>query len=293
VSARFPSRARLVLALALIAGTDVGFERAARADDNACIAATEASINLHKSGKLRDAVKALAACADPSCPDEVKAECALRLQETRRAIPTLSLALQDQAGHDIGTATIKIDGTPIPGAQDGRAIDLDPGEHHVVVEAPGFVLLDRSFVAHVGEKGRHEMLVLVPPPKPKQPSWWTAQRKLAATSVGLGVVGLAIGGVFAGFAASDKSRESGDCSAQACRNYPQAVADYNAASSNGTGSTVGFVVGGVFAAAGVVLFATAPKPRPLAPASTGAVLRVAPMVFGSGGGGGMSMGGSF
>ncbi len=278
--------ARGLIASIAAAGAVLAAPRGARADDAACIASTEASIPLRKGGKLHEAVKVLATCADPSCPEEVKAECAQRLQDVMRAMPTLSLVLKDQAGRDVA-ATVKVDGVLIPGAADGRPLDLDPGEHTIHVEAAGLLPVDRALVVRVGEKDRRESLVLVPP---KPPSFWTTQRAVAATSIGLGVVGLAIGGVFTGFAASAKSRETTDCSTHACGNYPQAVADYNAASSNGTGATIGFAVGGVLAAAGIVLFATARKPRAPAPAATGMVLRLSPVVAGTRG---LGIGGTF
>ncbi len=111
-----------------------------------------------------------------------------------------------------------------------------------------------------------------------------------AVTAGVGVVGLALGAVFAGFAASSKSRETSDCSASACSNRPQAVEDYNTAQKNATGATVGFVAGGILAAGGVVLLLTARGPRAASAPGTGAI-RLSPLAVGSGGG--LSLGGSF
>jgi hypothetical protein len=273
----------------------------AYADDAACIAANEEALSLRKQGKLRESLRPLAVCADPACPAEVKAECAQRITDVKAALPTLTFVIKDRKGNDLTVVRVTMDGRPLPGALDGQPIPLDPGEHVFRFEAPGQPPLDKKLVLVAGEKDRREAAVLGAPPPP---GFWSAPRVAAVALTGAGVVGLGLGALFTAYAASAKSKEASDCTAAACLNYAQAVEDYHTATRNATGSTVAFVAGGVLAGAGVVLFAVAPRarsapvtmggdpPYPLAqPAPAGAILRLSPLVTGSGGG--LALGGSF
>src|SRR5579872_4668504 len=98
----------------------------ARADDTACIAASEQELTLRQQGKLHDALKQLAACADASCPDEVKAECTRRVAEVDAAMPTLVVVAQDGAGNDLSDVRVSVDGAPLLASLDGRPVSLDP-----------------------------------------------------------------------------------------------------------------------------------------------------------------------
>ncbi|HLK37289.1 MAG TPA: hypothetical protein VKU41_11095, partial [Polyangiaceae bacterium] len=135
----------------------------ARADDAACVAATETSLGLRKQGKLHQALKELAACAEPSCPAEIKTECSRRIAEIDDAMPTLILAAKDGTGNDLTAVAVSMDGAPLVGMLDGRAIAIDPGEHSFRFEAAGQPALDKNFVVREGEKDRRETVVIGPP----------------------------------------------------------------------------------------------------------------------------------
>jgi hypothetical protein len=88
--------------------------------------------------------------------------------------------------------------------------------------------------------------------------------------------------VFGLMASSSWSKSKDECgSAGNCPNHDASVSDHDSAVSQSTVSTIGIIGGGVLLAAGVVLFATAPKPKEGAPAAS---LRVAPSVGPQGGG---------
>lgn len=243
----------------------------AHADDAACIAASEQSLTLRQQGKLRDTMKALVVCADPACPDEVRAECAKRVDTVNAATPTLILSAKDGSGNDLYDVTVTMDGAPLLQKLDGLPLSLDPGEHTFDFQVTGQPPLEKKFVLREGEKDRREGVVigtapvtqpLTPPPPPVAPSSWNTQKTLALVSGGVGVVGVGLGVVFGLYASSAHSKEQTDCaSAGACTNPPQATEDYNTAKSNALGSTISFIAGGVFLAGGVVLWVTAPKPK--------------------------------
>jgi len=262
----------------------------ARADDAACIAASEQGLTLRRQGKLQDALKQLAACADPSCPGEVKAECANRIADVDKAMPTLVLAATDGSGNDLRDVKVTMDGVPLLTTLDGRPVSIDPGQHAFHFETAGQPPVDKTLVLREGEKDRREVVMIgTPPPAPLSStltptpsrSWWTTQRTLAVISGGVGIVGLGLGGLFGGLAMSDQGQEKSNCSSSGCPNRGQANADYTTGNTNATVSTVAFIAGGVFVAAGAVLYFTAHDPA--APPATGN-LYLAPSTVGDGAG---------
>lgn len=229
----------------------------ALADDAACIAATEQALTLRQQGKLHDALKQLATCSDTACPEEVKAECTKRLSEVDAVMPTLILAAKDLVGNDLDEVQVTMDGTPFASHLDGRPITVDPGDHKfrfTFLQAPP---VEKNIVVREGERDRRESVTIqISPPKP--PAFWGAQRVLALTTGVIGIAGIAVGSAFGAFALSAQNQEKTDCAA-GCDRYAQAVTDYNYAQMNATASTVLFIVGGVLAATGIVLWLTAPR----------------------------------
>jgi hypothetical protein len=271
----------LALTLGLVASR-------ASADDASCIAATEGALTLRQHGKLHDALKQLAACADVACPAEVKAECSRRIDDVKAAMPTLILAAKDGAGNDLAEVKVSMDGAPLVATLDGRPIAIDPGEHVFVFEEAGQAPVEKKLVLLEGERDRREGVVIGPlapsaPAAPSalpQPSSWSTQKTLAVVGAGLGVVGVGLGATWGAYAISSQNQEKSDCaSAGGCSKPKQASADYSAARENATASTVSFAVGAAFLAAGAVLWFTAPS------------VRVAPTVGSHDGG--LVLGGSF
>jgi hypothetical protein len=201
------------------------------------------------------------------------------------------------------------DGLPVSTEELGLAVPVDPGDHAVIVSAPGHS--PRTLNAHVGPEAPNATVRVdslddaataavpapapaptgsAPAPTPETPGEGDdpgrTRRLIGLAGMGVGVVGLGVGAVFGLLAkgALDSSNSNGHCSASDhCDST--GLADRQDASSKATLSTVFFIVGGVVGAGGVVLYLTAPSA-----ASTAAVtLAPAPMA----GGGGALVSGSF
>jgi hypothetical protein len=229
----------------------------ARADDAACVTATEHALTLRQQGKLHDALKELATCSDTACPDEVKQECTKRLSEIDAVMPTLILAAKDLAGNDLADVNVTMDGAPLAKTLDGRPLTIDPGEHKFHFTYGKAPPLDKTFVVREGQRERRESVVIdFSPPKPAP--FWGPTRMLGLGSALLGVTSLALGGVFGGFAIGAQNQERTDC-AQGCDRYAQAVTDYNYAQMNATAATVLLITGGALVVTGVVLWLAAPR----------------------------------
>lgn len=172
--------------------------------------------------------------------------------------------------------TVALDGKALTTAASGTRVPLDPGEHTVDVRAPGKM----PWTTHVTvDAGPAERTVTIPPladdgvssaPPPPivapgspgaPPS---TQRTLGWIGVGVGGAGLVVGSVFGAMTLSETSTIDEHCRGSLCDAVGLAANDDAHASA--TISTVGFVVGGLALAAGVVLLVTAP-PASRPPAS--------------------------
>jgi hypothetical protein len=309
-------RGRQPLLAVMLVGVSSLTVREARADDAACIAASENEVGLRKQGKIRDAMKELAKCAASTCPAEVSAECGRRIQELNAALPTVVLSATDAGGSELVAVSVTVDGAAFASALDGRAIPIDPGSHAFHFEAAGVPPVDRTFVIHEGEKGRRLTVPLVAPgagpapvpglvPAPlaptvgpavettRAPSSWNTNKTLAIVSGSVGVVGLGLGAAMGLAASSAWSSSKSLCSATNCPTSTRAtaVSDHDSAVQDGTISTVGLAVGAVGIVGGVVLWLTAPKGERAPSPATAARLTIVPQV--SPGRGGVLLSGSF
>lgn len=274
---------------ALVASALAG--RVASADLAACITSSEHAISLRRSGRLGEARKELAACSATACPEEVRADCAKRMEAVNAAMPSLVVRATDGDGNDLTAAELRIDGAQVATTLDGRPREIDPGEHTVRVEAPGLPPAERKLVVGEGEKNRHESFVigapkalpLVPPPPPAPVQAGLDTRKKVALGAGVvGVAGLAAGGVLGGLAASEWSSAQHDISAQAscasaaaCPAHTNAVSERSTAVTYATASTIALGVGGALVVTGLVTWLT--DPGPAAARTTGLVApRVVP-----------------
>jgi len=231
----------------------------ARADDDACIAASENEIPLRKAGKLEAALAQLTICAARTCPQQISAECARRIRDINAIQPTLVLAAMDGSSNDLSAVTVTVDGLPFATALDGRAVPLDPGTHTLHFEAAGMTPLDKTLVVREGEKERRVNIVLqtTASSAPYVPNAINqsaeAHRTYAEIAWGAGAIGLLVG-AFAGIYALETG-----AAATAEQGIPGSGA-VSTASDTATDVAIGGLVlaaaGGI---TGTVLWFTAPK----------------------------------
>jgi hypothetical protein len=234
-----------------------------------CINANEAAQSARDAGKLRDAKAKLSVCVAKSCPATIRDDCAERLNEVMKALPSMVFDVHDAAGVDVTAVRVKMDGTVLSMQLDGTSIPVDPGQHTFSFDADGFAPLDVHVLVREAEKSRHEAVALraageqtpatEPPdgatPPPDQSSTTDSKRPIrigAYSAFGVGVVGVAMGTIFGAMALSDKSSLNSHCNAGVCPSAEQS--DLSSLRSNGTVSDIGFVLGVGGLAAGTVMF---------------------------------------
>jgi len=140
----------------------------AHADDvQLCIEASEQGQVARDQGKLLDARERFTTCAREACPNMIRADCAAWLETVRQGIPSLVPSARDEAGVDLVDVAIEVDGAPMLDKLDGRAIELDPGEH-MLVWRHGNQRIEQRVLVRQGEKNRPVDAVFEPdqPPTP-------------------------------------------------------------------------------------------------------------------------------
>ncbi len=181
------------------------------------------------------------------------------------------VGLEDKIGWVTITVTgpdepeVSVDGVAVPVAALGVKRAVNPGEHVVQAEAPGYLADQQSFAIQAG--GSQEIafeLKIDPnasePPKPDGSDGETpgsTQKILGYVSIGLGGAALLIGAITGGIAMGKHSDLEDNCPNEQCPMAQESTLD--AFNTTSTVSTVGFIAGGVLAATGVVLLLTAPS----------------------------------
>jgi hypothetical protein len=198
------------------------------------------------------------------------------------------------------------DGVAVAREELGLPVPVDPGDHAVVVSAPGHP--PKTFTAHTGPQSPNATVTIdrleeapstavpstptasvttapsasglpeVPPTPPPEDK--NATRRWAGVVVGgLGVVGVAVGSVM-GIVAKQKFDQSNavQCNASTDQCYAPGFPMRKDAEGAATASDISFAIGGVLLATGVVLYLTAPKPT----SPTGVVVAPAPVAGGGG-----------
>jgi hypothetical protein len=168
------------------------------------------------------------------------------------------------------------DGAPVVSSEIGVAIPVDPGAHVVRATASG----RDPWTANVSIRASDSKTISVTfaaskatGPSGADDTVGSAQRTFAIVLGGVAVAGIAVGTI-GGVVAMNKNNESKkDCPSDGPCPSDAAFDANESASQWAVVSTVGFISAGVFAAAAVGLWLTAPKSSGVAIAPRGLVIR--------------------
>ncbi|MGK4001576.1 hypothetical protein WMF31_03050 [Sorangium sp. So ce1036] len=190
-----PPRHALAVAIALSALACLTPARAHAGDVEACLTASEEGQRLRDEGRLREARARFIACGDAACPALVRSDCAGWLSELEARMPTLILSAQDERGHDVADARVTLDGAPLAARLDGRAVEVDPGEHVLRFERAGSAAVALRLVVREGEKLRRVSARLTSPAAPGAGAGAPREDAGAPSSAGVPILPIALGGV--------------------------------------------------------------------------------------------------
>jgi hypothetical protein len=187
-----------------------------------CARAYEESQEQRNSGQLISARNTLRSCAQASCPEFIRTDCATWLVEIQDELPSLIFAVSSQGRAPSGVR-ITSDGRELSSGLDGQAVELDPGQYDFEFHAPGMQPLQRHLVVARGERNRTIQVDLEPLasevepghqlgsseqlPGERERSPKSEPRSLVLPGIlaGAGVAGLA---GFVGFGVSGHTREN-------------------------------------------------------------------------------------
>ena len=188
----------------------------------------------------------------------VKEEAALAM-----SLPYVTLVVKGVDPAHLNTVTASIDGEVITDWSTQHPVD--PGDHFARAEAPGLETVEAPFKAtegvaqtvtltfHGAQVNATSRISTATTEASTEggSSRGHTRRTLGWVTLGVGVAGLAFGGVTGALAAKKHSTLSGECPSGVC---PQsASSDLSSYHTLGTLSTVGLIAGGALAAGGLVL----------------------------------------
>jgi len=191
-------------------------------------------------------------------------------------------------------ATVTLNGVALDAKTLAQPIEVDPGKTTVVVNAAS--RQPRSVDVQLAEGEKKELAVdagdAVAPETPAAPPVDTSpkpdatrglERTLGFVGVGAGVAGIAVGSIFGALALHEASVVKANCNLTTYACQSPGVSAASTGSTDGIVSTVGFIAGGVLAAAGVYLVVRTWGPSPSSHAKPIA-LTLTPLTLRSGGG---------
>lgn len=153
-------------------------------------------------------------------------------------------------------ARVEVDGHEVEAEQEAP---VDPGKHTIGVDADGYESADTSVTVGDGEH-KQVTIDLTPSPTKKEAPKVTSSggtKWPAIASFVVGAAGIGVGAAFGVMAFDETNKAKAYCDENGvCPNKPEVIDARNTAIANGNVSTVGFVIGGVGVAAGVVLLLT-------------------------------------
>lgn len=167
---------------------------------------------------------------------------------------------------------LRRDGAALTDGELGVAIPVDPGEHVIVARAAGYrewimkvVVKESSQAVMVPELEREpvttapSMTILGPDHDAGPPPFWTTPRVIGVAAAGVGVAGLAVGGILGLTAKSKYDDAKSACGGSTTGCSSSAVSDSNSAFDR-AGLATGFFIGGaVLVAAGAAVFFLVPS----------------------------------
>jgi hypothetical protein len=205
---------------------------------------------------------------DVAVQKQAQADAAVELRTLTPRVPLVTVAAE---GAELADCNVTIDGQPVASSLLSAGRLMNPGKHLIEGRHGGERSHTEITVAE-GERATAILkfaapqppLVAAPPPPPPSARETTAapgsaQRTWGFVALGAGGVGLVVGGITGGIALGKKNDIDANANCRDNRCAPSEADQVDSYNALRTVSSVGFIAGGVLAAAGVVLLVTAPS----------------------------------
>jgi hypothetical protein len=232
---------------------------------------------LEKLGRLleaRDTYRRVAAedlgARAPKAFKEAQAHARRSLDDLKNRIPVLMVGI---LGAPIEKVHVTLDGRPVDTDALRQPIELDPRAYTLHIEAEGMVSETRPVLLKEGTTERLDLILQTAPRFVERPGSIVP----GATLIGVGAAGLVVGAITGGLSLAKVGELRTACHGGFCPTSEAGTIDD--AKTLGTVSTVGFVAGGVLAAAGIVLVIVRPGGSREAAPAPAAAIEVGPRSF--------------
>lgn len=166
----------------------------------ACAQSFEQTQRLRREGQLRRAYDEAVRCAQPSCPDFVRARCIDWVAELEASVPTVVFDVRDGSGLPVEGVRVEVDGAPLVDRPQGRAVPVDPGTRRFRLVGPRGEIAERTQVVVEGRRNQvvEARFVATPPEAPAPPASPGRPASVgAAVLTAVAVAGVASFGYFA------------------------------------------------------------------------------------------------
>lgn len=174
--------------------------------------------------RLRSALLAareqLLMCTRDDCPAPIVHDCSEWLAQVERDLSSVVFAISDEAGRDLPSARVRLNGEPLAAHAEGRAQPLDPGAYEYSVELHGYERVEGTIVMRQSEKNRIVRVLLKRPqrvdltPKPPAAAAQGGGFRVPAASIVLGATALVgtAGFTYFGLSGQSKRADAEQCS---------------------------------------------------------------------------------
>ena len=121
-------------------------------DAGACGTAYENAQVQRRAGRLLNARQAAQLCAS-TCPHAIATDCAQWFSELEKEVPSIVVSASDGVT-DLVDFRVLVDGKRIVDRLDGRAFEVDPGPHQLVLERKNTPPRTLNILVREGDRGR-------------------------------------------------------------------------------------------------------------------------------------------
>jgi hypothetical protein len=122
--------------------------------NNQCVYAYKNGAAQASAGQMRLALESLKSCAHAHCGMAIFKECSRRAVMLEADIPSVVPLVVDASGQTLPDVQVTMDGEMLVSKIDGRAINVDPGEHEFVFKNDKGVLGTIKVIVPQGQRNR-------------------------------------------------------------------------------------------------------------------------------------------
>lgn len=217
----------------------------------ACVAAHLSAQRKRADGDLLGSRQQLVVCAADRCPSPVRKECASWFEEVTSSIPSLVVLVEGTDDDGPSVVHLTVDGEPV--ADPTQPIPINPGQHRVRVEAPGYHPREKRVLVSVTQKLKRVHIALEQDKRDGR-GWLRTPDPAVLVLGGVGLAGFA-GLVGFGTSARRAERALRKCSPECSQNDVDSVKSKYAWAN----VSLGIGVVGVGTAAGLYLWRDSPR----------------------------------